>query len=66
MTVRRRLTYTIEEAARLIGISRAKAYQCVRSGEIRAIQLGRRRVVPAVVLEELLGMPIPDPDDVNG
>jgi len=51
----RRQTFTVPEAAALLGISRAKAYQCVHSGEIRAVQFGRRIVVPASVIEELLG-----------
>lgn len=55
----RRLTYTVEEAAVLIGISRAKAYKCVRSGELRSVHLGRRIVIPAVAIEDLLGMETP-------
>lgn len=50
-----RLTLTVEEAAQLIGISRAQAYRCVKRGELRAVQLGRRLVVPVVALEDLLG-----------
>ena len=58
----RRLTYTVEEAASLIGISRAKAYKCVRSGELRSVHLGRRIVIPAIAIEDLLGMAAPLPD----
>jgi excisionase family DNA binding protein len=50
----KRLTLTVEEAATLIGISRAQAYRCVRNGQLRAVQLGRRIVVPIVAVEELL------------
>ena len=50
-----RKTFTVPEAAALLGISRAKAYRCVRSGELHALQFGRRIVVPARVLEDLLG-----------
>ena len=50
-----RLTLTVQEAAQLIGISRAQAYRCVKRGELRAVQLGRRLVVPVVALEHLLG-----------
>jgi excisionase family DNA binding protein len=53
-----RLTLTVEEAAALIGISRAQAYRCVRSGQLRAVQLGRRIVVPVVAVEQLLGTAI--------
>jgi len=50
-----RKTYTVPEAAALLGISRATAYRSVRSGELRALQFGRRIVVPAPVVEEMLG-----------
>jgi excisionase family DNA binding protein len=50
-----RWTVTVEEAAQMLGISRSSAYECVRRGELRALRLGRRLVVPRVVLEELLG-----------
>jgi len=50
-----RRTYSVPEAAAILGISRAKAYECVRRGELRALSFGRRIVVPASVIEELLG-----------
>ncbi len=46
------------EAAELLGISRASAYQCVRRGEIPALGLGRRIVITRAQLESLLG-PLP-------
>jgi excisionase family DNA binding protein len=49
-----RLTYTIPEVAELLGISRSTAYACVRRGEIPALVLGTRRVVPRAGLEALL------------
>jgi excisionase family DNA binding protein len=49
------LAYTVEEAAYLLGISRTKAYESVRTGHLRTIQLGRRLLVPAAAIEELLG-----------
>jgi excisionase family DNA binding protein len=56
----KKLTLTVEEAAEVIGISRAQAYRCVKRGDLRAVQLGRRLVVPVVALEELLGMAVAD------
>jgi len=50
-----RWTVTVEEAAQMLGISRSSAYECVRRGELRALRLGRRLVVPRAALEELLG-----------
>jgi excisionase family DNA binding protein len=50
-----RWTVTVEEAAQMLGISRSSAYECVKRGELRALRLGRRLVVPRVVLEDLLG-----------
>ena len=52
-----RLTFTVEEAAQKIGISRAKAYECVRSGEIPSVRIGRRLVVPRVALDRMLDVP---------
>ncbi|MGE0731159.1 MAG: helix-turn-helix domain-containing protein [Acidimicrobiia bacterium] len=47
-------TVTVEEAARLLGISRTTAYDCVHRGEIRSIRLGRRILIPLNVIDELL------------
>ncbi|MCA1833901.1 MAG: single-stranded DNA-binding protein [Actinobacteria bacterium] len=49
------LAYSIEEAACLLGISRTKAYECVRAGQLRTIQLGRRLLVPAAAVDAFLG-----------
>lgn len=56
-----RLTYTVAEAAVVIGIGRSLAYELVRSGELPTVQLGRRRVVPRRLLkawlESRVGLP---------
>ena len=49
-----RSTMTVEEAAVVLGISRTSAYECVRRGELRAIRLGRRLLVPRLVVDQLL------------
>jgi excisionase family DNA binding protein len=46
-----RLTYTVEEAADLMGLSRSGAYRGVRRGEIPCIRIGRRLLVPKSALE---------------
>jgi excisionase family DNA binding protein len=50
-----RLTLTVEEAATLLGISRAFAYEAVNKGEIPSIRIGRRILVPKAALERLVG-----------
>jgi excisionase family DNA binding protein len=50
-----RLVFTVVEAAYLLNISRAFAYELVARGELPAIRLGRRIVIPRVGLEKLLG-----------
>ena len=52
-----RLTLTVEEAATLLGISRAFAYEAVNKGEIPSIRIGRRILVPKVALERFLANP---------
>jgi len=50
-----RRTLSVSEAARVLGISRAHAYDCVHSGELPSIRLGRRIVIPRTAVERLLG-----------
>lgn len=49
-----RLTFTVDEAAAALGISRSAAYECIRRGDIPALRLGRRVVVPREALMDLL------------
>jgi len=49
-----RLTLTVEEGAKLLGISRAFAYESVRRGDIPHIKIGRRLLIPKAKLNELL------------
>ena len=50
-----RLTWTVTEAAQLLGISRAGAYEAVHRGELPVRVIGRRMLVPRVALMRLLG-----------
>ena len=50
------LTYTVEETAALIGIGRSCAYSAVRAGDIPSVKVGRRRLVPKIALERMLGL----------
>jgi excisionase family DNA binding protein len=51
------LTISVEDAARLLGISRGLAYEAARRGELPTIRLGRRLLVPRARLLELVGTP---------
>jgi excisionase family DNA binding protein len=50
-----RLTYTLNEAARRLGISRALAYEAAHRGELPVCRIGRRVLVPRAALLRLLG-----------
>ncbi len=52
-----RLVFTVDEAAYLLNISRALAYDLVARGEVPSIRLGRRIVIPRRQLEILLEGP---------
>jgi excisionase family DNA binding protein len=47
-----RLTLSVAEAARAIGVSRANAYNLIHAGELPSIRLGGRILVPRRALEE--------------
>jgi excisionase family DNA binding protein len=52
--VEERLTYTLTEAARRLGISRALAYDAAHRGELPVCRIGRRMLVPRAALLRLL------------
>jgi len=52
-----RLTITVEEAAKKLGISRALAYEMARTGKLPTLRFGRRLVVPQRAIERLLEDP---------
>lgn len=44
-------TYTVEEAAEVLGVSRGAAYQAARDRKIPTIRIGKRILVPVKALE---------------
>ena len=54
-----KLTLSVGEAAKLLGIGRNLAYDRVKTGEIPVIKIGRRLLVPRRALEKLLEEPKP-------
>lgn len=51
-----RLTLSVDEAARLLGLGRTAAYEAARRGELPTRRLGRRIVIPVPLLLEWLGV----------
>jgi excisionase family DNA binding protein len=49
-----RLTMSVEEVARALGISRAFAYEAVHRGDIPHIKIGKRMLVPRAALARVL------------
>lgn len=49
-------TLTVEQTARLLGISRSSAYRGIHSGQIPSFRIGGRILVPTGKLLDLLGL----------
>ena len=58
-------TYTVEQAAKIMGISRSTAYECVRLGTLPSLRFRRRIVIPANAIERLLDAAGPVADAVS-
>jgi excisionase family DNA binding protein len=58
-----RATYTIDEAARILGVGRNLVYRSAESGELArvAIRIGRRVLIPRDALHRLLAGESPAP-----
>lgn len=64
-----RLLLRVEEAARLLDISRGLAYELIARGELPSVRLGRLVRIPRHALEMWLdrqaGLPTVPPEDVS-
>ena len=49
-----KLVLTIEEGRKALGIGRNSMYEAVRRGEIPALRIGRRLVIPKAALDRIL------------
>jgi excisionase family DNA binding protein len=49
-----RMTLTIPEAAKALGIGRNAGYEAARRGDIPTIRIGKRLLVPRAALERML------------
>lgn len=50
----RPIAVSVDDAARVVGISRAAIWRLIASGELQTRKLGGRRLVPVVALEALI------------
>ena len=48
------LMCTVEEAARLLGVSRTLTYRLIKDGQLRSIKIGKSRLVPMTSLESFI------------
>jgi excisionase family DNA binding protein len=46
------VVYRVEEAAKALRVSRDSIYELIRSGQLRTIKVGARRLVPVTALTE--------------
>ena len=53
-SVPERLAVTVSEAASMLGVSRAKLYPLITSGEIRSLKIGKCRRVPVREIESFI------------
>jgi excisionase family DNA binding protein len=51
-----RLTVTVDEAAKILGLGRSAAYEAARRGQLPTRRLGRRIVIPVPLFLEWLGI----------
>ncbi len=49
-----KMTLTVAEAAKCLGICKNSAYEAIARGEIPVIRIGKRLLVPKAALETLL------------
>ena len=50
-----KLTYTVEEVAKLLGLSRSSMYQAIRNNSVPSLRIGGRILISKIELERLLG-----------
>lgn len=46
--------YSPEDASKVVGLSRGTLYNLMAAGKLRSVKIGRRRIIPAAALAELL------------
>lgn len=49
-----RLAYRPEEAAQLLGVSRSRVFQLIKSKELASVRYGRTRLIPLQAIDQFL------------
>ena len=57
-----RLLYSVEEAARLLGIGRTFMFQLVATSEVGSLKIGKRRKIPRRALDDYIARLIAEQD----
>jgi excisionase family DNA binding protein len=52
-----KLTYSVPEAAQVLGVGKSTVYQLLQRGKLRSVTVGKRRLVPRAAVLEYLGLP---------
>ncbi len=60
-----KLTLTVDETAKCLGVGRNSVYEAIARGEIPFIRVGKRLLVPKAALETLLAAGRPKKNDAN-
>lgn len=47
--------FTITEFCKMAGIGRTLAYDLIKSGDLRAVKVGRKTMIPRAAIESWLG-----------
>lgn len=54
MTIKNRLSYTVDGACEATGLNRNQFYKAITSGDLTTFKVGRRRMVSAKALEDYI------------
>lgn len=63
---RARTTLTVEQTAEVLGLGRSAAYAAANRGELPAVRVGKRLLVPTARLRALLGENVESATATNG
>jgi excisionase family DNA binding protein len=54
MTAQQVRLHTIPGACEVLGIGRSMVFELIKSGKLRSVKVGRRRLIPQAALEDFI------------